>query len=102
MYEYFPLLLVGAIVSVISTALIIAYVIFKRKKEEIGFDRSMKNKEILKRLLPYVTRQKKRFILAISLVLVSTVYSIVSPALLGKAIDTIQAKEGFELALWVG
>ena len=98
MYEYFPLLLVGAIVSVISTALIIAYVIFKRKKEEIGFDRSMKNKEILKRLLPYVTRQKKRFILAISLVLVSTVYSIVSPALLGKAIDTIQAKEGFELS----
>ena len=98
MHEYFPLLLVGAIVSVISTALIIAYICLKGKTKTVGFERSMTDREILKRLLPYVTRQKKRFILALCMVLVSTVYSIASPALLGRAIDTIQAKEGFELS----
>ena len=101
MYEYLPLLIVGAIISVFSTVFIIAFALMKDKKEAIGFDRNMKDREILKRLMPYVTRQKKRFILALCLVLVSTTYSIASPALLGRAIDTIQAKEGFELSsLW--
>ena len=101
MYEYFPLLIIGAIIAVFSTAFIIAFALMKDKKEAIGFDRTMKDREILKRLMPYVTRQKKRFILALCLVLVSTTYSIASPALLGRAIDTIQAKEGFELSsLW--
>ena len=101
MYEYLPLLIVGAIIAVFSTVFIIAFALMKDKKEAIGFDRNMKDREILKRLMPYVTRQKKRFILALCLVLVSTTYSIASPALLGRAIDTIQAKEGFELSsLW--
>ena len=101
MYEYFPLLIVGAIIAVFSTAFIIAFALMKDKKEAIGFDRNMKDGEILKRLMPYVLRQKKRFILALCLVLVSTTYSIASPALLGKAIDTVQATEGFELSsLW--
>ena len=97
MYKYFPLLLIGAIISVFTTAFIIAFALMKDKKEAIGFDRNMKDGEILKRLMPYVARQKKRFILALALVLVSTVYSIAAPALLGRAIDTIQAKNGFEM-----
>ena len=97
MYEFFPLLLIGAIVSVFSTAFIIAYALMKDKKEAIGFDRNMKDSEILKRLWPYVIRRKKLFVLAIILVLFSTVYSIGSPALLGKAIETVSAKDGFEL-----
>ena len=98
MYEYFPLLVIGAIIAVFSTAFIIAFALMKDKKEAIGFDRNMKDSEILKRLFPYVIRQKKRFILALALVLVSTTYSIASPALLGKAIDTIQAKKDFDLS----
>ena len=92
MYEYFPLLVIGAIIATFSIAFIIAFALMKDKKEAIGFDRNMKDGEILKRLLPYVMRQKKRFILALALVLISTVYSIAAPALLGLAIDTIQAK----------
>lgn len=103
MHELFPLLTVGAIVSVFSVIFIIAFVLMKDKKEAIGFERNMKDSEILKRIWPYVIRRKKLFILALFLVLLSTVYSIGSPAILGKAIDTVQKKEGFELSslLWL-
>ena len=98
MYEFFPLLTVGAIVSVISIAFIIAYFLINDKKETSSFERNMKDTEILKRIWPYIVRRKKLFILALFLVLLSTIYSIGSPAILGKAIDTVQAKEGFELS----
>ena len=96
MYEFFPLLVIGAIIAVLSVSFIIAYALMKDKKEAIGFDRNMKDSEILKRLWPYVIRRKKLFVLAIILVLFSTVYSIGSPALLGRAIETVSA-ESFEL-----
>ena len=98
MYEFFPLLVIAAIVAVLSVIFIIAYALMKDKKEAIGFDRNMKDSEILKRLWPYVMRRKKLFILALILVLFSTVYSIGSPALLGKAIETVSSKDGFELS----
>ena len=101
MYEFFPLLIIGAIISAFSIAFIIAFALIKDKKSAIGFDRNMKDSEIMKRLWPYVMRQKKMFILALFLVFVSTVHSIVSPALLGNAIEVIKAKNGFELnTLW--
>ena len=98
MHEFFPLLIIGAIIAVFTTAFIIAFALMKDKKEAIGFDRNMKDSEILKRLLPYVMRQRKLFFLAIILVLLSTTYSIGSPALLGRAIETVSADSGFELS----
>ena len=98
MHEFFPLLIIGAIIAVFTTAFIIAFALMKDKKEAIGFDRNMKDSEILKRLLPYVMRQRRLFFLAIILVLLSTTYSIGSPALLGKAIETVSADSGFELS----
>ena len=98
MHEFFPLLIIGAIIAVFTSAFIIAFALMKDKKEAIGFDRNMKDSEILKRLLPYVMRQRKLFFLAIILVLLSTTYSIGSPALLGKAIETVSADSGFELS----
>ena len=98
MYEFFPLLVVGAIVAIFSTAFIITFALMKDKKEAIGFDRNMKDSEILKRLWPYVMRRKKLFILALALVFCSTVYSIASPALLGRAISIMSDSDGFELS----
>ena len=43
MYEFYPLLVVGAIVSLFATVFILAYVFMKDKKEAIGFDRNMKD-----------------------------------------------------------
>ena len=53
MYEYLPLVIVGAIIGVLSTIFIVAYALIKDKKEAIGFDRHMKDGELVKRLLKY-------------------------------------------------
>ena len=47
MYKYFPLLLVGGIVGIVSAILILAYALVKNKKESMGFDRQMKDGEII-------------------------------------------------------
>ena len=49
MYEYYPLLVVLAVVSVIAALFIIAYAMMKDKKQSIGFDRNMKDSEIFLR-----------------------------------------------------
>ena len=53
MMDYLPLLIVGAIIGVLSGALILAYALVKDKKESMGFERNMKDGELMKRLLVY-------------------------------------------------
>ena len=48
MLEFYPLLVVGAIIGVISIIFIIAFCLMKDKKNAIGFDRNMKDSEIIK------------------------------------------------------
>ena len=48
MTEFFPLLTVGSIIGVISVVFILAYAFMKDKKEAVGFDRHMKDSEIIK------------------------------------------------------
>ena len=45
MREYYPLLLTGAIIGVLSIVFIVAFLSIKDKKTAIGFDRKMKDKE---------------------------------------------------------
>ncbi len=79
MKEYLPLLIVGAIIGTISTILIIAYAAIKDKKESMGFERNIKDVELLKRLLRYAKPYWKSFILVAVVMIVSISYSIVSP-----------------------
>ena len=81
MYEWYPILIILAVISMFTTVFILAYALMKDKKEAIGYDRNMKDREIIKRLAPYLLRRKKLFILALALVLLSTVYSICAPAI---------------------
>ena len=53
MYKYYPILIVGAIVGVLSIIFLIAYLSIRKQKEAIGFDRNMKDSEISRRLLAY-------------------------------------------------
>ena len=57
MREYLPLLIVGAIIGVFSVGFIVAFVTMKDKKEAIGFDRHIPDKEIISRLLAYAFEQ---------------------------------------------
>ena len=42
MYEFYPLLILGAIIGAFSLVFIFAYAFMKNKKEAIGFDRNGK------------------------------------------------------------
>ena len=96
MYEYYPALVVAAIVSVIATAFIIAYATMKDKKQAIGFDRNMKDSEILRRLLRYARPYVWRFVAVGVIMLFTIAYDIISPIIIGR-IEEIVKEEGFEL-----
>ena len=98
MYEYYPLLVVGAIISLFATAFILAYVFMKDKKEAIGFDRNMKDSEIIRRLLKYAKPYAGKFILVLILMIFSIAHEIISPLILGELTDTVGAEGGFELS----
>lgn len=95
MRDYYPLIIIGAAVSLFAAAFIIAYVLMKDKKEAIGFDRNMKDSEIIKRLLGYAKPYKKEFAAVFALMVFSIAYDIVSPLLVGNITGII--KEDFEM-----
>ena len=90
MREYLPILIVGAIVGVLSGIFLIAYITMKDKKEAIGFDRNMKDGEIIRRLSKYALRQWPSFLLVLLLMVFSIVYDIVSPLVIGDLTESIQ------------
>ena len=96
LYYYYPLLILGAIIGMFSIIFIVAYATMKNKKEAIGFDRHMKDSEIIIRLLRYAKPYAGQFIVVGIIMLVSIAYEIISPLLIGK-IESI-LKEGFEMS----
>jgi len=94
--EYLPLLIVGAIIGLFSIFFSVAYALEKNKKESMGFDRHMDDREIIKRLMRYAKPYKKEFALVLVVMLFSIVYDIVSPLLVGHIEETVKAK--FELS----
>ncbi len=98
MHEFYPLLIVGAIISLFATAFILAYVFMKDKKEAIGFDRNMKDSEIIRRLLKYAKPYTKHFILVLILMIFSIAHEIISPLILGELTNTVGDEGGFELS----
>jgi ATP-binding cassette subfamily B protein len=102
MYKLYPILTMAAIISVFATVFIIAYATMKDKKEAIGFDRNMKDSEIMKRLLKYAKPYTHRFIFVFVLMIISIAHEIISPLILGNVIETLGSSEGFELSYLYG
>ena len=96
MHEYFPLLVVGAVIGVFSIIFVLAYALMKDKKEAIGFDRNMKDSEITVRLLKYAKPYLANFLLVGVLMIFSIAYNIISPIMVGRIEEMI--KEDFELS----
>ena len=96
MREYLPILIVGAIIGVFTTAFIIAFASMKNKKETIGFERNMKDGEIVRRLIRYARPYVKNFIAVLFIMLFSIAYDIISPLLISAIQDHIK-NQGFEL-----
>ena len=97
MYEFYPLLTVGAIIGVFATVFIIAYATMKDKKEAIGFDRDMKDSVIIRRLLKYAKPYLGWFIFVLILMIFSIASEIISPLIMGDVIELLGSESGFTL-----
>ncbi|MBE6627158.1 MAG: ABC transporter ATP-binding protein [Ruminococcaceae bacterium] len=96
MREYLPVIIISAVIVLITIAFLVVYALEKNKKESMGFDRHMNDREIVKRLLRYAKPYTGQFILVILIMLFSVVYDIASPLLIGHIEDTV--KDTFEFS----
>ena len=96
MREYFPVLILGAIIGVFTLIFVAVYALEKNKKETMGFDRHMADGEIVKRLMRYARPYYKKFIGIFFIMLFSIGYDLVSPLIIGHLIETVQGD--FELS----
>jgi len=96
MREYLPILIIGGIIGALSLVILIAFISMKDKKEAIGFDRHMKDSELIRRLLKYAIPHWGSFLVVLLLTAVSIVYDIVSPLVIGNLTEAIE-NESFTL-----
>ena len=96
MREYLPILIIGGIIGALSLVILIAFISMKDKKEAIGFDRHMKDSELIRRLLKYARPHWGSFLVVLLLTVVSIVYDIVSPLVIGNLTEAIE-NESFTL-----
>nr|MBE6545149.1 ABC transporter ATP-binding protein [Oscillospiraceae bacterium] len=96
LHEIYPLLVLGGIIGLFSVIFIVAYATMKNKKEAIGFDRNMKDSEIIIRLLRYAKPYAGQFIFVGVIMLISIAYDIISPLLIGKIEEILSG--GFEMS----
>lgn len=97
MNEFFPLIALGAVIGVISVIFIAAYLLMKDKKEAIGFERSMKDTEIIKNLLVYAKPYLGSFVFVLFMMVFSISFDIISPLLIGQIEEII--KNNFEMSV---
>ncbi len=96
MLEYYPLIVVGVTIGIFALCFIVAYALMKNKKEAIGFDRNMKDSELIRRLFQYAKPYGKEFLLVFLIMLFSISYDIISPLLVGRIEEMV--KDKFELS----
>ena len=82
MNEYLPILLIGGAIGLITLIFVLAYAFMKDKKTAIGFDRNMKDGEIIRRMVKYVKPYTLNFLIAIIIMLLSVAYDIISPLII--------------------
>ena len=92
MREYFPLLFVGAVIGVFSIIFAVAYAMMKDKKTAIGFERNMKDGEIIRRLLKYARPYVWNFVLVGVVMLLSISYDILSPLIISDIEELITSE----------
>ncbi len=99
--KYYPLIIMGVVLGALSLVFIVAFALIKDKKESMGFERNISDKEITKRLLTYAKPYWKKFVFVLFLMVFSIAYDIISPLLIGK-IQGIIKEDGFKLSYLFG
>ena len=90
MDKYLPVLIVGAIIGIFTIAFLIAYIKVRQDKTMQEFQRKMPDSMIIKRLLGYGRPYLGQFILVFLIMLISIVYDLVSPILVGNIQNLIK------------
>ena len=84
MYEFLPILIVGAIIGAFTMVFVIAYIAIGKVKNENDKERTMSDKQLIKRLLAYAKPYWKDFVLVFFIMVISILYDIVSPLIVGQ------------------
>ena len=92
MYEYLPLLIVGAIIGVFTILFVIGYAHIRKQKEAIGFDRNMPDGEIVRRLMVYAKPHWKSFVLVLLVMIGSIAYELISPLIVGRIEEMVKGE----------
>ena len=99
--QYYPLIIVGAVLGVLALIFLLAYALIKNKKETMGFDRSIPDKEIIRRLLVYAKPYWKSFVAVLLLMVFSISYDIVAPLLIGQIQGMIKGTFQLPSLFWM-
>lgn len=95
MYEYLPIIIIVAIIGTLTILFILADLALKKAKANESSERTMKDGELIRRLLQYAKPYKKEFILVFVLMVISIIYDLVSPLIVGSVEKLV--KDDFQL-----
>ena len=95
MADLFPIIIVGATIGVLSLVFAVAYLYVRSKKTVDDYERKMTDGELIRRLLGYAKPYVKEFIAVFLVMLLSIVYDLLSPVLVGDLVELI--KTDFQL-----
>ena len=95
MYEYLPIIIILAIVGALTILFILADIALKRAKKDVTSERTMKDGELVRRLIQYAKPYKKEFALVFFLMVFSIIYDLVAPLIIGGVEKLV--KDDFEL-----
>ncbi len=84
MREYLPVLIVGGIIGMFATVFLVLYLMDIHRKNSDDGERHMRDGEIVRRLMAYAKPYWKDFVLVTVIMLVSIVYDVMSPLLIGR------------------
>ena len=92
MGEFYPVLIVGAVIGVLSVLFFTAWLIIRNQTDPHAETRHMTDKQIIRRLFTYARPYKKEFILVLGVMVISIVYDLVSPVLVGRIEELIKGQ----------
>ncbi len=92
MLEYLPIIIVAGLILLFSIGFLLAFALVKDKKAAMGFDRHMKDTDLMLRLIKYAKPHWKLFVLSLCIMVVSIGYELLSPLILKEFQTVIQAE----------
>ncbi len=90
MNDYLPVVLTAAVICGFALAFLIAYGRLRRSEKDQDSDRTMSDKEIVKRLFGYAKPYWKQFVLVLVIMAFSIINDLLSPTLIGNIEELVK------------